>query len=135
MDLSDTCFSKSCVVFKNSLVHIECFDRSMLADNAKPLPSILLSTMQIIHRFTKNFKEKRSQEQSHSVLRNYRVSRLFSGSGPVRNADRKCKAFSLESKIRFPRVGNQIWVCTPQNRTYRAWGVQNWTKKPRAEWF
>ena len=35
----------------------------------------------------------------------------------VRNADRKCKAFSLRSKIGFPRVGNQIWVCTPQNRT------------------
>ena len=35
--------------------------------------------------------------------------------GEVRNADRKCKAFSLRSKIGFPRVGNQIWVRTPQN--------------------
>ena len=33
----------------------------------------------------------------------------------VRHADRKCKAFSLRSKIGFPRVGNQIWVRTPQN--------------------
>ena len=41
----------------------------------------------------------------------------FSRSGAVRNSDRKCKAFSLRSKIWFPRVGNQIWVSTPQNRT------------------
>ena len=47
---------------------------------------------------------------------------IFAKPGAVRNADRKCKAFSLRSKIWFPRVGNQIWVSTPQNRTYRAWG-------------
>ena len=45
-------------------------------------------------------------------------------SGAVRNADRKCKAFSLRSKIWFPRVGNQIWVSTPQNRTYRGLGLE-----------
>ena len=47
--------------------------------------------------------------------------------GSVRNADRKCKAFSLRSKIGFPRVGNQIWASTPQNRTYRAWGTAKLT--------
>ena len=31
------------------------------------------------------------------------------------NARRKCKAFSLRSKIWSPRVGNQIWACTLQN--------------------
>ena len=36
--------------------NIECFDRSMLANNSKSLPSILLSAMQIIHQFTKDFK-------------------------------------------------------------------------------
>ena len=34
------------------------FHRSILADNAKSLPSILLGAMQIIHRFSKDFKEK-----------------------------------------------------------------------------
>ena len=42
-------------------------------------------------------------------------------SGSVGNADRKCKTFSLRSKIWSPRMGNQIWASTPQNRTYRAW--------------
>ena len=38
---------------------------------------------------------------------------FFRRSGAVRNADRKCKAFSLRSKIWFPRVG-KIWASTPQ---------------------
>ena len=42
--------------------------------------------------------------------------------GSVRNADRKCKAFSLRSKI-LPRMG-KIWVSTPQNRIYRSCGIE-----------
>ncbi len=42
-------------------VNIEYLDRSHLADTSKPLPSILLSAMQIIHQLTKDFKEKRFQ--------------------------------------------------------------------------
>ena len=30
----------------------------------------------------------------------------------------------LKQRQILPRVGNQIWVSTPQNRTYRAW--ENW---------
>ena len=57
---------------------------------------------------------------------------FFRRSGAVRNADRKCKAFSLRSKIWFPRVGNQIWVSTQQNRTIRVnLACRLWISRPR----
>ena len=62
-----------------------------------------------------------------------RIEVFTLSAGAVRNADRKCKAFSLRSKIWFPRMGNQIWVRTPQNRTYRAWGVVTRLKTSPAE--
>ena len=44
------------------------------------------------------------------------------------NARRKCKAFSLRSKIWSPRVGNQIWASTPQNcaTTHRVCFEKRW---------
>ena len=52
--------------------------------------------------------------QSHSVLRNYRVSRLFV-EDPVRLGMQIANV--KQRQIWFPRVGNQIWVSTPRNRT------------------